>query len=74
MRLNQIMISGDFNQGFRTQEENDLKDKLGISIQHFFHVKVSSEIWEWIDPIFNEINIFNMVKNPFPGITIIGDV
>lgn len=73
MRLNQIMISGDFNQGFRTQEENDLKDKLGISIQHFFHVKVSSEISKWIDPIFNEINIFDMVKNPFPGISIIGD-
>ena len=73
MNLNQIIISGDINQGLRTQEENDLMDKLGISIQYFFQKKVSSEIWIWIDPIFNEIDIFDSERRLFSGITIIGD-
>lgn len=56
MKLNQIIISGDTNQDFRTPEENESFFQLGKSIQLFFRKKLTRELDTLISRIYAELD------------------
>ncbi len=56
MKPNQIIISGDTNQDFRTPEENESIYNLGKSIQLFFRQKLTNQFRELIAPVFDEMD------------------
>ena len=56
MKLNQIIISGDTNQDFRTPEENESLYNLGKSIQVFYRQKLIRELDTLISRIYAELD------------------